>query len=280
MGVVRPGGSFVVGMAVAVMLCGVAVSAETFPARPSIQASALYLVELKSRRVLLEKDASRRLPPASLTKLMTALVAMETASPEQVVRIDPRALVHHSSLKFQPGEQFLLRDLLTAMLVTSANDACEAIAWHVGGDADRFVTMMNDRVRTLGLTNTHFVNACGFDAPGQYSTAADLAALTEQALLVPAISMMVRTVTRDIASVDGARHVLLRTTNELLLDPDVTGVKTGYTSQAGRCLIASMFKDGHQLLLVGLNVRDRWAQASSLLRYGQAVLRVGSEAGR
>ena len=147
----------------------------------------------------------------------------------------------------------------------------------MGGEADRFVTMMNERARALGLENTHFANACGFDAPGHYSTAADLAKLTEQALRAPAFSMMVRTVTRDIASVDGTRHVPLHSTNELLLDPDVTGVKTGYTSKAGRCVIASMFKDGHQLLLVGLNVMDRWEQATQLLRYGQAVLRAGNE---
>jgi D-alanyl-D-alanine carboxypeptidase (penicillin-binding protein 5/6) len=267
-----------VSMAMSVMLCADGsrrLHAENLPARPSIQASALYMVDLKSGRVLLEKDATRRLPPASLTKVMTALVALEAASLQEVVRVDRRALVHRSSLRLHPGEQFLLRDLLTAMLVMSANDACEAVAWHVGGDADRFVAMMNERVRTMGLKNTRFANACGFDAPGHYSTAADLAKLTEQALQVPAISMMVRTVTRDITSVDGARQVLLRSTNELLLDPDVTGVKTGYTSKAGRCLIASMFKDGHQLLLVGLNVRDRWEQAPRLLRYGQALLRVG-----
>ena len=242
------------------------------PTPPSIKASALYLVDMKSGRVLLEKDATRRLPPASLTKVMTALVALESASPQQVVQVDRRALLSRSSLKLHAGEQFLLRDLLTAMLVTSANDACQAVALHVGGEADRFVTMMNERARALGLENTHFANPCGFDAPGHYSTAADLARLTEQALQVPAFSMMVRTVTRDIATVDGTRHVPLHSTNELLLDPDVTGVKTGYTSKAGRCLIASMFKDGHRLLLVGLNVRDRWEQATRLLRYGQAVL--------
>jgi D-alanyl-D-alanine carboxypeptidase (penicillin-binding protein 5/6) len=266
------GGSRVVGMAMTVMLCSIDVRAEDLPVRPSIKASALYLVELKSGRVLLEENATHRLPPASLTKVMTALVALESASPHQVVKIDPRALAHRSSLKLRAGEQFFLRDLLTAMLVTSANDACEAVALHVGGEADRFVTMMNARARALGLHDTHFANACGFDAPGHYSTAADLAKLTEQALQAPAFSMMVRTVTRDIASVDGARQVLLRSTNELLLDPDVNGVKTGYTSKAGRCLIASMYKDGHRLLLVGLNVRDRWDQATRLLRYGQAVL--------
>lgn len=252
-------------------------AASGLPERPVIKAAALYMVELTSGRVLLEKDATRRLPPASLTKVMTALVALESTSPHQVVKVDPRALVHRSSLKLQSGEQFLLRDLLTAMLVTSANDACEAVALHVGGEADRFVTIMNERARALGLENTHFANACGFDAPGHYSTAADLAKLTEQALQASAFSMMVRTVTRDITTVDGTRHVPLHSTNELLLDPDVTGVKTGYTSKAGRCLIASMFKDGHQLLLVGLNVRDRWEQASSLLRYGQALLRAVNE---
>jgi D-alanyl-D-alanine carboxypeptidase (penicillin-binding protein 5/6) len=273
----KRGRSLFVGLALMVMSWGPGahrVLAENAPARPPIKASALYMVDLKSGRVLLEKDASRRLPPASLTKVMTALVALESGSP-QVVKIDRRALLHRSSLKLHAGEQFLLRDLLTAMLVTSANDACQAVALHVGGEADRFVTMMNERARALGLENTHFANACGFDAPGHYSTAADLAKVTEQALQAAAFSMMVRTVTRDIASVDGTRQVSLHSTNELLLDPDVTGVKTGYTSKAGRCLIASMFKDGHQLLLVGLNVMDRWEQAAQLLRYGQAVLRGG-----
>lgn len=267
-------------MAVMSLPC-VAPAEETGPSspqdRPVIKAAALYMVELKSGRVLLEKNSTRRLPPASLTKIMTALVALDAAPLQEVVKIDRRAVVHQSSYKFRPGEEFLLRDLVTAMLVASANDACEAIAWHVGGDSGRFVAMMNDRARALGLEDTHFANPCGFDAPGHYSTATDLAKLTEHALNVPAISMMVRTVTRDIATLDGARQVSLHTTNELLLDPDVTGVKTGYTSKAGRCLIASMFKDGHRLLLVGLNVMDRWEQAPKLLRYGQTVLQGASE---
>jgi D-alanyl-D-alanine carboxypeptidase (penicillin-binding protein 5/6) len=244
--------------------------------RPAVKASALYMVELQSGRVLLEKDADRRLAPASLTKIMTALIALESSSLQQIVRIDRRAVVHHSVYKFDAGEEFLLRDLVTAMLVASANDACEAVAWHVGGDDKRFVAMMNERAHTLGLKNTHFANPCGFDAPWHYSTAADLAKLTEQALQQPFFSMMVRTLVRDISTVDGRRKMSLHSTNELLVDPDVNGVKTGYTSKAGRCLIASMFKDGHRLLLVGLNVMDRWDQAARLLRYGQAVLQAGN----
>ncbi len=270
------GRSLLVGVAMTVMLCGVDVRAQDTPTKPSIKASALYLVELKSGRVLLEKDATRRLPPASLTKIMTALVALESAPLQEVVKIDRRALVHHSSYNFRSGEEFLLRDLLTAMLVASANDACEAVAWHVGGNADQFLVMMNERARTLGLKNTHFANACGFDAPGHYSTAADLAKLTEQALQLPIFAMMVRTLVRDISTVDGTRRMSLHSTNELLVDPDVNGVKTGYTSKAGRCLIASMFKDGDRLLLVGLNVMNRWDQATRLLQYGQAAMHAGN----
>jgi serine-type D-Ala-D-Ala carboxypeptidase (penicillin-binding protein 5/6) len=243
------------------------------PDRPSIKASALYLIDTKSKRVLLQKNATHRLHPASLTKVMTALVALESASPHQIVHIERRAVVGRPPhLRLLPGEQFLLRDLLAAMLVTSANDACQAVALHVGGDAPSFIAMMNARARTLGLKDTHFTNACGFDAPDHYSTAADLAKLTEQALQSPAFSMMVRTVERDITTVDGTRHIQLYSTNRLLLDPDVTGVKTGYTSKAGRCLIASLSKDGHHLLLVGLNVMDRWEQAAHLLRYAQTLL--------
>jgi D-alanyl-D-alanine carboxypeptidase (penicillin-binding protein 5/6) len=203
---------------------------------------------------------------------MTALVALKRAPLHAIVKIDRRAIVHHSSYNFRPEEEFLLRDLLTAMLVASANDACEAIAWHIGGDEKRFVAMMNEQAHKLALNDTHFVNPCGFDAPGHYSTAADLAKMTEQALQQPFFSMMVRTLTRDISTVDGGRKLSLHSTNELLKDPEINGVKTGYTSKAGRCLIASMFKDGHKLLLVGLNVMDRWEQATRLLRYGQMAL--------
>ena len=248
------------------------VAADEAIERPTIKASAVYMVELQSGRVLLEKNATHRLPPASLTKIMTALIALESAPLQKVVKIDRRAVLHHSSYDFRPGEEFLLRDLVTAMLVVSANDACEAIAWHIGGDDKRFVVMMNERARKLGLTNTHFANPCGFDAPGHYSTAADLAKLTEQALKQPFFSMMVRTLVREISTVNGARKMSLHSTNELLVDPDVNGVKTGYTSKAGRCLIASMFKDGQRLLLVALNMMDQWGQAARLLRYGQTVM--------
>lgn len=268
-------GLFIWGVLGTVAVCHA--EAGEIPPQPPVQAAALHLIELKSGHVLFTKNATQPLPPASLTKIMTAVVALNEASLHDVVRIDARALHYHSSLKLRRGEQFLLRDLLAAMLVTSANDACEAIAWHIGGTPARFVEKMNERANALGLTRTHFANPCGFDAPGHYSTAKELATLTETALQIPEFSMMVRTVEREITTVDESRRIHLYSTNQLLLDPDVTGVKTGFTTKAGRCLIASMFKDGQQLLLVGLNVIDRWEQATRLLRYGHAVMRTGQE---
>ena len=246
------------------------------PIRPRVKASAVYLMDMKSGQVLLQKNATQPLPPASLTKIMTALVALEQASPQQVVSIDSRDLVKRPPrLKLQAKEEFLLHDLLAAMLVTSANDACQAVAFHIGGEMPSFIDMMNDRAKTLGLDGTHFANPCGFDAPDHYSTAVDLAKLTEKAMHTPTFAMMVRTLERDITSLNGQRLIHLSSTNQLLLDPDITGVKTGFTSKAGRCLIASMYKNGHHLLLVGLNVKNRWKQAEQLFQYGQTLLGAG-----
>ncbi len=246
------------------------------PHRPRIKASAIYMLEMQSGQVLLEKNATQRLPPASLTKIMTALVALEKASPQQVVRVDSHALVKRPPrLKLKAGEEFLLHDLLAAMLVTSANDACQAVAIQIGGEMPLFVDMMNNRAKTLDLSGTHFQNPCGFDAPDHYSTAMDLAKLTEEAMQTPTFAMMVRTLERDITSLNGQHQVHLSSTNQLLLDPDVTGVKTGFTSKAGRCLIASMYKNGHHVLLVGLNVKNRWKQAEQLFQYGQTLLGAG-----
>jgi len=247
------------------------------PMRPRVKASAVYMMEMQSGQVLLEKNATQRLPPASLTKIMTALVALEKASPKQIVSVDSRALVKRPPrLKLKAGEEFLLHDLLAAMLVTSANDACQAVALQIGGEMPSFVDMMNARAQTLELSGTHFENPCGFDAPDHYSTAVDLAKLTEEAMSTPTFAMMVRTLERDIASLNGQHQVHLSSTNQLLLDSDITGVKTGFTAKAGRCLIASMYKNGHHLLLVGLNVKNRWKQAEQLFQYGQAMLGGGS----
>lgn len=155
------------------------------------------------------------------------------------------------------------------MLITSANDACLAAVEHVAGSEEQFVDLMNAKAGTLGLTGTHFSNACGFDAPNHYSTATDLAKLSEIALQNPIFKALVREEIEVISAVNVNRSFLLKTTNRLLgRMPGVEGVKTGFTSRAGRCLIAKVSQDGKELLLVLLHANRRWNTATSLINYG------------
>lgn len=247
-------------------------------ASPSVAVRAALLIERESGKVLFARAVDTRLPPASLTKVMTALVALEsgplqatvTAGPQSVVRQLPR-------VGLQPGDRLTLRDLIAAMLITSANDACLAVAQHVGGSETGFVARMNRKASSLGLVNTHFSNACGFDGREHYSSVRDLARLTGEALRDNVFAMIVRTAETEISTTDQGRRFRLYNTNRLLGDPDVTGLKTGFTEAAGHCLIATAFKNGKSLLLVGLNFRDRWQGAMDLLRYGFQVVQAGNK---
>lgn len=233
---------------------------------------AALLVDMDTGQVLFEKSADKRMPPASLTKIMTALIALQVARADSVVTVSPEAVrARPTKLGLKTYEQFRLLDLVAAMLITSANDACVAVASYLAGSEDNFVVLMNNRAASLGLQNTHFENACGFDGPRHYSTASDLARLAEAAMKDPTFRMLVRLPEMDITSMDQSRRITLRNTNYLLNNEEVTGIKTGFTSKAGRCLIASAMRDGHQILLVGLNFRDRWFTSQELLRYGLSV---------
>jgi D-alanyl-D-alanine carboxypeptidase (penicillin-binding protein 5/6) len=238
---------------------------------PSVRVRAALLIERVSGQILYAKAEDERLPPASLTKVMTALVALESDSLEAMVTIDRESVVRRRpKIGVRPGDRFALRDLVSAMLITSANDACLAVARHVGGSEAEFVAMMNEKAATLGLVDTHFSNACGFDGPEHYSSAIDLAVLTEEALKNDVFARIVRTIRTQISTSDHRRHFRLSNTNRLLVNPDVTGLKTGFTSEAGHCLIATASRNGKSLLLVGLHFRHRWGGAMALLRYGFA----------
>jgi D-alanyl-D-alanine carboxypeptidase (penicillin-binding protein 5/6) len=167
---------------------------------------------------------------------------------------------------------FRVEDLLKAMLIVSANDACLAAIEHVGGDQEQFVMLMNAKAASLGLTDTHFSNGCGFDGPDHYSTAGDLAKLSEVALQNAVFRELVREERELITPVSGHRAYVLHNTNRLLgRIPGVEGVKTGFTSKAGRCLIAKVSQNGSDLLLVILNSNRRWNTAKSLIDYGLRV---------
>jgi len=235
-----------------------------------VPAHSILLKDLNSGRVLYEHEPGKRLSPASLTKIMSALVILEQGSMDDLVTVSPAAArAPKTHLRLKAGQVFRLKALLKAMLIVSANDACLAAVEHVGGDEAQFVTLMNAKAAALGLADTHFSNGCGFDGPDHYSTAEDLAVLSVVALEQPTFRELVREERATIMPVNGTRAYVLRTTNRLLgRIPGVEGVKTGFTSKAGRCLIAKVSQNGRDLLLVILNSRRRWNTATSLINYG------------
>ncbi|HKT35050.1 MAG TPA: D-alanyl-D-alanine carboxypeptidase family protein [Nitrospira sp.] len=235
-----------------------------------VPAHSILLKELNTGRVLYEHESGKRLSPASLTKIMSALVILEHGRLDDLVTVSPAAArAHKTHLRLKAGQVFRLDDLLKAMLIVSANDACLAAIEHVGGDETQFVGLMNDKAARLGLHNTHFSNGCGFDGPDHYSTAEDLAALSVIALQQPIFRSLVKEERAMIMPVNGTHAYILHTTNRLLgRIPGVEGIKTGFTSKAGRCLIAKVSQNGSDLLLVILNSSRRWNTATSLISYG------------
>lgn len=238
--------------------------------RHRTQAHSILLKDLATGRTLYEVGANRRVAPASLTKIMSAMVILEYGQLQDAVTVSRKAArARKIHLRLHAGHEFRLGDLLKAMLITSANDACLAAVEHVGGSEEMFVAMMNNKAHRLGLLDTHFSNACGFDSPTHYTTAADLATLSEAAMEDPTFRALVRKEVDMIFPLNANRSYWLRSTNRLLgRIPGVEGIKTGFTSQAGRCLVAKASQDGKEVLLVLLHANRRWDTASTLLRQG------------
>lgn len=208
-----------------------------------------------------------RLAPASLTKMMTALIALERGGPEAIVAVSRSAAgATGTRLGLRPGDRLRAGDLLAATVVRSANDACRALAEHLGKSAAGFVVLMNARAEALGMADTHFADPCGHDRAGQFSTAADLARLAEALMLYPQYLRLARLPAIRIRTVDGARTFALRNTNALIGRYEgAIGLKTGYTEGAGNCLVALAEKDGVRVLMVLLNAPNRWWNAVGLL---------------
>ncbi len=247
----------------------VSLSLRPFPSK-QVPAHSIILKELRSGRILFEHEPEKRLSPASLTKIMSALVILEKGHLDDLVTISRNAAhAPKTHLRLKTGEVFRLGDLLKAMMMVSANDACLAAAEHVGGDEEQFVLLMNAKAKALGLSGTHFSNGCGFDGPDHYSTAEDLAKLSEIAMQNAVFRGLVREEREMITPASSHRVYILHNTNRLLgRIPGVEGVKTGFTSKAGRCLIAKVSQNGSDLLLVILNSNRRWNTAKNLIDYG------------
>ena len=238
---------------------------------------AAILIEQGSGRVLYEKNADERVPIASITKVMTLLLAFEAVHDGRLTMETPVPVSEHayhmggSQIWLEPGEQFTLDEMIKAICVSSANDAAVAVAELVGGSEPGFVQMMNARAAELGMVNTTFHNACGLDTEGHLSTAHDVAIMSREILNTCPEVLHYTGIWTD--TLRGGATQLVNTNKLLRRYSGITGLKTGTTSGAGVCISASATRDGLTLIAVVLgspSSADRFHSATTLLDYGFA----------
>lgn len=244
------------------------------PAAASNYPAPTYLLKIDGH-IYRQRNASMRRAPASLTKMMTAILVLERCHLDDVVTVSRAASRETGSrIGLRAGQRFRVRDLLAATLIASANDACRALADHACGNQKKFVLQMNARARALGLQNTRFSNACGHDNAGLYSSAHDLARLAETGMQIPYFARLVARRSMHISTIDGRRNFYVRNKNRLIgRYPGAVGVKTGTTPNAGQCLVAIAERDERRVLLVIMHSPNRWKAAPALL---DAAFAVGS----
>lgn len=237
---------------------------------PRLSAESALLMDWETGEVLFAKQPFARRAPASTTKILTALLALERGDPKAAVAVSLRAAgTPGSSMHIRAGERYTLHDLLQGLLLRSGNDAAVAIAEHLAGSVDAFAAWMNARSRAVGAGQSHWVNPHGLDHPQHYTTAYDLALITRQAMAHPVFAAMVSQRARELSFELLGRQGLLTNTNRLLWTFEgADGVKTGTTSAAGACLVASATRTGQRLIAVVLHSRNRWADAAALLAHG------------
>ncbi len=236
-------------------------------------AQSAILWDADNNTVLYDHNSKQRLPMASTTKIMTAIIALEQGDPDDIVTIPKSAVgVEGSSCYLQEGEKLSLNSLIYALLLQSANDAAEAIALYIAGGIEEFALLMNLKADELGLKDTHFDNPHGLDSEGHYTTAEDLARLADYCMQNPAFCEIWSTVSVRIPFSDKETAAIPRNLfnhNRLLRTySNCVGGKTGYTMRCGRCLVTAAKKDGRTLIAVTLNDRSDWADHVNLYEYG------------
>jgi len=237
-----------------------------------IHSKAAVVMGASTGKILYAKNPSLRLPPASTTKLMTAIVAIEKADPSHIVTVSRNAS-HVSPHKagFREGDKVTVKTLLYAALVGSANDAAVALAEAVAGSEERFVYLMNRKAIAMGLKDTKFINPHGLPGPGQYITAYDLSKIMSYALRYPKLKEIIGTRVAEVSTENG-NAIFLKNTNRLLWsDEDLVGGKTGYTRKARHCFVcaAEREKDKVIVALLGSPSRDElWRGAEVLVQKG------------
>lgn len=244
------------------------VSLEEYPLyqKEDRSASAYIVMEATTGRVLYGKNIHERLAMASTTKIIGALMVLEQENLDEYFMVDSDAIqVEGSSMGLTEGDLVSLYSLACGMMLPSGNDAANAAGVRLYGSIDGFVEAMNQKAEELGLADTHYVTACGLDAPDHYSTAFDLAKLTRIALQNEDFAYICSQSNMKVKFGDPPYERWLKNYNRLLeLYPDCIGVKTGFTDDAGRCLVSAAERDGMTLICVTLNAQDDWNLHASL----------------
>jgi serine-type D-Ala-D-Ala carboxypeptidase (penicillin-binding protein 5/6) len=232
---------------------------------PEFFSGAVLAEDFDTGQILYQKNVSARLAPASTTKLMTALVALDYFQYGDTLQVFPGSMVGGSTMDLHVGERLTFRSLLYGMLLNSGNDAAYTIALNYPGGMPAFLEKMNQKVSEFGLQDCHFVNPAGFDNPNHYCSAADLAEIGRQAALHPQLSTVVATKETYILSLNREKFHPLHNLNQLLEEDGVIGIKTGTTEQAGENFIGLVERNGHKVITVVLNSQDRFGETKKLM---------------
>lgn len=230
---------------------------------------ASVVIERTSNRILSEYNCNDRLPMASTTKIMTALVTLENCEDiSSKVNVDDRAVgIEGTSIYLRKGEVLTVEELLYGLILPSGNDASMALAYYIGkGNLEDFVKLMNDKAESLGLKNTHFDNPHGLDSKTHYTSAYDLAVITSEAMKKATFREIVSTKNKQITGNEEVAHRFLRNKQRLLKTLEgCNGVKTGFTDNAGRCLVTSCKRDDMEVISVMLNCPDMFNESARII---------------
>jgi len=240
---------------------------------PVVSAHSALLMDAFTGQVYYDKKGLARSEPASLTKIMTVILALECGRLDEVATVGKRAAAIHigQQLDLAQGDRITLENLVKGALLHSANDSTVAIAQHIAGSEERFIGLMNTKALVLGALNTKYANTNGYHHPNHYTTAYDLALITRYALNNSTFARLVSTPRDTILWADGKKQKEVNNTNRLIRDNSyegIIGVKTGSTSKAGNCLIAAARRGDRILIAVVLHSRNRYKDAVKLLDYG------------
>lgn len=240
----------------------------------SVSAVAAAVIAGDTGEVIFAENENNRLPMASTTKIMTALLLCEYGELEREITVTEQMVkVEGSSMGLLPGDTVSLRALLYGLLLASGNDAANTVAYTVGGSPEGFAELMNLRAAELGLENTHFVTPSGLDAEQHYTTALELARLTREAMKNPDFAAAAATEYETVYYGNPPYRRQLKNHNRLLGEVEgAVGVKTGYTKKSGRCLVSAVRRDGKYVIAVTLNAPDDWNDHRLLLEYGLSKL--------